>query len=220
MKEPIETERVTDAALTRSIIASVIGIVLCMACLFGTTWAWYSSSVTSGASETVGANFDFSVVMTDNVEPIEGVYTFEGGTHTVTLTKTGTAEKGFCKVIAKTSEESETISYYIIHFTEREPVSFTVTGSGTLQLVPMLGTPTGGYSSIPGDGITLTPDPEMEVEQEEEEQEEPEPEDEPKPEEPVESNSPTPTETPEESEEPVEAETPTEEPKEESTPVS
>lgn len=166
MKEPAENEKVTEAAMTRSIIVSVIGIVLCMACLFGTTWAWYSSSVTSGVSVTEGANFDFSIEITESVEATEGVYTFEGGEHTVTLKKKGTTEKGFCKVIAtKSGEDSETTSYYIVDFTGEEPISFTVTGSGTLKLIPMLGTPAEGFDLIPNEGIALTLDSEPEEEE-------------------------------------------------------
>lgn len=159
MKEPAENEKVTEAAMTRSIMAAVIGIVLCMACLFGTTWAWYSSSVTSGVSVTEGANFDFSVDITENVVETDGVYTFEGGEHTVTLTKTGTAEKGFCKVEAKKSgEDSETTSYYIVDFTSQESIEFIAKGSGTLKLIPMWGTPAEGYNPIPDNGIELTLD--------------------------------------------------------------
>ena len=165
MKEPITTEKVTDTALTRSIISSVIGIVLCMVCLFGTTWAWYSSSVTSGVSVTEGANFDFNISIGDSITPIDGVYTFVGGEHTVTLTKTGTAEKGFCKVEAKKSgEEAEATTYYIVDFTGKETIHFTVKGSGTLKLIPMWGTPAEGYNNlIPDNGIALTPDPEGEA---------------------------------------------------------
>ena len=157
MKEPITTEKVTDASLTRSIISSVIGIVLCMACLFGTTWAWYSSSVTSGVSVTEGANFDFDISIEDSITPTDGVYTFAGGEHTVTLTKMGTVAKGFCKVVAtKNGEDAETTTYYIVDFTDEETVEFTVTGPGTLKLIPMLGTPAEGYDPIPEDGINLT----------------------------------------------------------------
>lgn len=183
MKEPAKIEKVTDDALSRSIISSVIGILLCMVCLVGTTWAWYSLSVESGVSVTEGANLDFNVTVTKTVSPedggkatkstetlnptetalpdADGTYTFTGGTHTVTLTKTGTAEKGFCKVEAKKSgEEAEaTLSYYIVDFTGEESVSFTVKGSGTLKLIPMWGTPASDYTVIPSEGITLTPDP-------------------------------------------------------------
>ena len=158
MNEPAKIEKVTDDALSRSIISSVIGILLCMVCLVGTTWAWYSSSVTSGVSVTEGANFDFSVEIMEPVEATDGVYHFESGTHTVTLTKNCTATKGFCKVEAtKTGEETNT-SYYIVDFTGKEFIEFTVKGSGTLKLIPMWGTPTSDYTEIPSEGIALTPD--------------------------------------------------------------
>ena len=189
MKEPIHSGKVSEAALSKSIAVSVVGILLCMICLVGTTWAWYSLSIESGANMTEGANFDFSVEITDNVDPDEnGVYHFENGPHTVTLTKTEgcTATKGFCKVIAtKVGGEAETTTYYIVDFTDTGSIEFTVTGSGTLKLIPMLGTPTSEYTVIPGEGIQLAlpasktmPPQKEEVSQEEttsEEELEPEP---------------------------------------------
>ena len=167
MKEPITTEKVTDASLTKSIISSVIGIVLCMACLFGTTWAWYSSSVTSGVSVTVGANFDFDIEITKTGETTalinpdaESVYNLNGGEHTVTVKKTGTAKKGFCQIIATKADAEAGTTYYIVNFLENagDYVTFSVKGSGTLKLTPMWGTPTSEYTAIPSEGITLKPD--------------------------------------------------------------
>ena len=204
MKKPGENEKVTESVMTRSVISSVIVIVLCMVCFVGTTWAWYSSSVESGAGETFGANFDFSVEITESVAADEnGVYTFVNGTHTVALTKAGTAEKGFCKVVAtKSGEASDTTTYYIVDFTAGESVNFRVTGSGKLELIPMLGTPASGYTALPAE-IELTPDPveaEFDVEEEEvEEEEEPEPEDDgptEQPEEPTEQPTTEPSEQP------------------------
>lgn len=185
MKEPAKIEKVTDDALSRSIISSVIGILLCMVCLVGTTWAWYSLSVESGVSETFGANFDFSVAVTKTDPPKEndakggtlqlseaGVYEFNGGTYTVKLTKSGscTATKGFCKLVAtKTGEEAEattTTTYYIVDFTKEEGteqaekcVEFTVKGSGKLMLIPMWGTPVETQGDLKDKIIELTPDP-------------------------------------------------------------
>lgn len=186
MREPIHSGKVSEAALSKSIAVSVVGILLCMICLVGTTWAWYSLSVESGNNEMTGANFDFSVAITESVEPENGIYSFAGGEHTVTLTKTGTATKGFCKVIAtKNGEEAEATTYYIVDFTDADSINFTVTGSGTLKLIPMFGTPTEGYDPIPENGIELTltpltavPPQKEEVSQEEttsEEELEPEP---------------------------------------------
>ena len=188
MNEPAKIEKVTDDALSRSIISSVIGILLCMVCLVGTTWAWYSLSVESGNNEMTGANFDFRVAITEPFEATDGVYTFAGGLHTVTLTKVEgcTATKGFCKVIAtKVGGEAETTIYYTVDFTDTGSIEFSVTGSGTLELIPMWGTPASEYTVIPGEGIQLAlpasktmPQQKEEVSQEETTSEEGEPIDE------------------------------------------
>lgn len=174
MREPIHSGKVSEAALSKSIAVSVVGILLCMICLVGTTWAWYSLSVESGSNEMVGANFDFTVTVTETVSPTEttvlvepdenGVYTFEGGTYTVKLTKAGgcTATKGFCKVIATKNGEVDTI-YYTVDFANTGSIEFTVTGFGTLKLIPMLGTPTEGYDQIPETGIALASVPPTEA---------------------------------------------------------
>lgn len=174
MKEPAKIEKVTDDALSRSIISSVIGILLCMVCLVGTTWAWYSLSVESGVSVTEGANFDFNIAVTKNlpettenqVTPEEvqlqnGQYSLEENVeYTVTLTEKGgcTAEKGFCKVVAtKAGENGETTTYYAVDFSsDKSAVTFEVTGPCFLNITPMLGTPA-DQTLIATSGITLEP---------------------------------------------------------------
>ena len=162
--------------MKKSIVASVIGILLCLLCLSGTTWAWYSSSVESGENETIGANFDFSVE-TMRISDGSGIDNV-----TVTLTRKGTAEKGFCKVIAtKPVEEENTTqtTYFIIDFTKANPISFTitVTGSDILEFIPMWGTPTEYCEPILENENMLesaSNSNDAEVDQEEEEIEEPE----------------------------------------------
>ena len=154
MKESANTEKVTETALTRSLAASVIGILLCMFCLVGTTWAWYSSTAESGENVTVGANFDVTVKIDDGEPGSAGVYQLADGEHTVTLTKTGTAKNGFCQVTATKSGESAGTTYYQ-DFSDEGSVSFAVTGSGTLKITPMLGkVPTG--KELPTESVALS----------------------------------------------------------------
>ena len=177
MKEPIGNENVTDRAMSRSIAASVIGIVVCMACLFGTTWAWYTTSVTSGETVTVGANVDYSIVIDEFMEPDEdGVKAFDGEEHKVTLIKTGTATKSFCQIIATKDGEDAGTTYYYVTTLDDRPYTFAVTGCGTLKFTPMWGTPSDGYTEIPAEGIALGEEQETETAQTEEEAETPTPE--------------------------------------------
>ena len=40
-----ENEKISDRAFTRVLISTICGILLCMICLAGTTWAWFISNV-------------------------------------------------------------------------------------------------------------------------------------------------------------------------------
>ena len=47
-------EKITDKALRRVLIVSVCSILLCMSCLVGTTWAWYTTTFVSEESLQIG----------------------------------------------------------------------------------------------------------------------------------------------------------------------
>lgn len=156
MRKPVENRKVSDAAMTKFLAISVICILICMSCLVGTTWAWYSSSVTSAPNETIGGNFDFSIVISETIEPDEnGIYTFNGGEHTVTLTSIGMCDSGFCQVIAKKEGAIGATTYYYA-LSKDKPVSFSVTGLGTLKFMPIRSTTPLEELSNPSDGISLT----------------------------------------------------------------
>ena len=44
-------EKVTERHLNRVLVSSICGLLLCMACLVGTTWAWFTDSVIRLISE-------------------------------------------------------------------------------------------------------------------------------------------------------------------------
>ena len=155
MKESANTEKVTDAVFIRSLIASAIGIIVCMLCFVGTTWAWYSSSAESGENVTVGANFDIRVESDETVLTDGRVYSFSGGDHTVRLTASGTAANGFCQIIATKDGDSSGTTYYIADMTEKKTAEFKVIGVGTLRITPMLGKAPAEFTAIPADGIEL-----------------------------------------------------------------
>ena len=73
----------------------MLGFALCFVCLAATTWAWFTASVTSEANTIQTASFDVEVAV-DGVlvaADANGNYALAAGTHTVTLKKTGNAEK-------------------------------------------------------------------------------------------------------------------------------
>lgn len=91
----------TDENIMRLLLPSFVGIVICMVCLAGSTWAWFSASVQTAPQTIEAASFDISAAITDeDGEPVSpGQPLRAGQTYTVTLTASGTAPSGgYCKV--------------------------------------------------------------------------------------------------------------------------
>ncbi len=88
----------TDENILRLLMPSVVGIFICMVCLAGSTWAWFSSSVQTAPQTIEAASFDIAVTVND--EPVPSPVTLEAGQqYTVTLTATGNAPSGgYCEV--------------------------------------------------------------------------------------------------------------------------
>ena len=92
----------TDENILRLILPSIVGIIFCMICLAGTTWAWFSANIQTRPQTIKAANYDIEVsvknetgnlVSTD--QPLEA-----GQAYQITLTARGTADKfgGYCIV--------------------------------------------------------------------------------------------------------------------------
>lgn len=116
-------EKSTDENILRLLMPSVVGIFICMVCLAGSTWAWFSASVQTVAQTIEAANFDISAAVTDkggvsvpSDRPLQA-----GQTYKVTLTASGTAPSGgYCKV------EGGTDSLYTITLLPGDTLTFTL----------------------------------------------------------------------------------------------
>ena len=101
--------KVSDKEFTRIMISSVLGIMLCVICLAGLTWAWFSGSVSSAANNITAASFniqiDVKVKDTEKTVPhtVEnGIYSFSlenNKVYDVKITADGTATTGYCEVL-------------------------------------------------------------------------------------------------------------------------
>lgn len=101
--------KVSDKEFTRIMISSVLGIMLCVICLAGLTWAWFSGSVSSAANNITAASFNIQidVKVQDTERPISptvenGIYSFSlenNKIYDVKITADGTATTGYCEVI-------------------------------------------------------------------------------------------------------------------------
>lgn len=104
-------EKVSDRFLSRIMLSSVLGMLICGICLVELTWAWFSSSVTSAANNITAANFSVQIVFMQNGSVIEpaienGSYKLNSGDYTVTVKADGSATTGYCKVDLKLSVNS------------------------------------------------------------------------------------------------------------------
>lgn len=110
----------TDENILRLLMPSAVGIALCMVCLAGSTWAWFSSSVQTAPQTIEAANFDIAVTVNDELVP--SPVTLEAGQqYTVTLTAIGNAPSGgYCEV------ESGAVFLYTETILPNELLAFTL----------------------------------------------------------------------------------------------
>ncbi len=83
-------EKVTEKGLYRVLISSICSILLCMACLVSTTWAWFAVSIENTGNVIAIAAITADVTITaENSTPLaqkeNGSYELEEGEYTITL---------------------------------------------------------------------------------------------------------------------------------------
>ena len=92
-----------ETNLTKILLPSVLSILLCMTLLCGMTWAWFASTQSTPAATIQAATYHIDVVAKNGETVItagqNGKYSLaKGVAYTVTLTASGNASKGYCKV--------------------------------------------------------------------------------------------------------------------------
>jgi len=145
-------------------ITSVLGMLVCIACLCSATWAWFSTGI-SNDSNTVGSgNFGLIVTVVDengNDVPVsvsadgDSVCTLTGSadvsttkSYTVTLKMTDdtTVKKGFCNIRSGASAPVQSGSINIDEGTN--PFTFTLTVGAADKTLTF--EPAWGYPANPG----------------------------------------------------------------------
>ena len=91
--------------LARILAPSVLAICVCTLCLCGTTWAWFTATTSSGTTVIQAATYTVDVSADENdkveitTESGTTTVTFtDAGEYTITLTPSGTAQNGYCKI--------------------------------------------------------------------------------------------------------------------------
>lgn len=162
--------KVSDKEFTRIMISSVFGIMLCVICLAGLTWAWFSGSVSSAANNITAASFniqiDVKVKGTEKTVPptVEnGIYSFSlenNKAYDVKIKADGTATTGYCEVlfgenvyhtiqIFNISDESNSGS--ILSTDRPHEITFTVNATDVtlLKIIPRWGS----YARVEGEKL-------------------------------------------------------------------
>lgn len=113
-----------DDNFIKLLAPAFIGVLLCLACLVGMTWAWFGVSVQSGSNHISAANYDLKVTVvkgdanTATVTKNDGVYyvTLEKNvTYQITLKGGGNATIGFGTL---TAAESDGAGNAVVYYTK------------------------------------------------------------------------------------------------------
>ena len=121
-----EKEKSADAGIKRMMLTSVLGMLICVVCLAGTTWAWFTAT----QNATVGESQVAQTLTKVSIKSI-GSNTLMGSDvknysidsneyYAVTLTEDGTADGVYCAVSV------DGTTYYTSCMASGEKLSFTV----------------------------------------------------------------------------------------------
>ena len=106
------------------LMPSILGVCLCLVCVCGMTWAWYSASVQTPPQKMTAAYYEVTVELVMNgetkIDPKNGGYTLNAGTpYTVSLKAAGNAKErgGYCLI------ECGDTKYYTQTFKPEESIT-------------------------------------------------------------------------------------------------
>ena len=108
-----KAERLRSDTLRAMLLPPILCAALCLVCLCGLSWAWFTVGVSAGTSSVSGAQYSVSATVTQGETPVSmenGGFALSANTeYTVSLTAEGTASTGFC-VITLTGETTQTLT--------------------------------------------------------------------------------------------------------------
>lgn len=154
----IETKKQNDGLL-HLLTISTVGLCACLICLCGVSWAWFTATTSTGtaviqaATYAVGvsANGTGDVEITSESGTTTVTFT-AAGEYTVTLTPSGTAQNGYCKISYADAD------YYTGQLPTGGELHFTVNAdaSSELTVTPQWGSYSGSADLNSGDTIGNT----------------------------------------------------------------
>lgn len=140
-----------ETNLTKILLPSVLSILLCMTLLCGMTWAWFASTQSTPAATIQAATYHIDVVAKNGETVLtagqDGKYSLVAGVaYTVTLTASGNASKGYCKVTLLDNTVLRTAQ-----IAPKNSLTFTLTltNGGNVSFSPEWGTYSGEAEITP-----------------------------------------------------------------------
>lgn len=122
-------EKLTEKAFSSGIITSVLSIVLCIAALCSTSWAWFTGSTQSNNNEIKTAeSFKLELVLEDGssqkLDIVDDKATLAAGqTYKITLSLPKDSASGYLVITDKNNVDHK--SPYILRHEEENPVIVT-----------------------------------------------------------------------------------------------
>ena len=140
-----------ETNLTKILLPSVLSILLCMTLLCGMTWAWFASTQSTPAATIQAATYRIDVVAKNGETVLtagqNGKYSLAAGVvYTVTLTASGNASKGYCKV---TLPDNTVLRTAQIAPKNSLTFTLTLTNGGNVSFSPEWGTYSGEAEITP-----------------------------------------------------------------------
>lgn len=86
-----EGEKITEKVFTKVLISSICGILLCMACLVSTTWAWFTVDLENQGNEIQIAKVTADIHIEGAEKLLDGSFSMAAGTYTVDIQLGGDA---------------------------------------------------------------------------------------------------------------------------------
>lgn len=111
-----QDEKITEKAFSKNIIVSIAGILLSIVMLCSTTYAWFTTSISSNTNIVESGRFSISVAVAPVVDGVassenavapstSGVYNLSAGTYMITVEPTAESNvKGYCLITANGAE--------------------------------------------------------------------------------------------------------------------
>ena len=108
-----KAERLRSDTLRAMLLPPILCAALCLVCLCGLSWAWFTVGVSAGTSSVSGAQYNITAQVAQGETPVSmenGGFALSANTeYTVSLAAEGTASTGFC-VITLTGETTQTLT--------------------------------------------------------------------------------------------------------------